>query len=274
MQAGRREGLAHVPDPSGDGPLSRHSCLAIGAQRARGASIIEPAAAWGRGTTNPDLHEDVLSTHRQHVLTTLLAVVLAGVSAVGGYALYQVLQYRQQPEPQALLVLPEPRSVPVFELTDQHGTAFGPDRLAGRWSLWFFGFTHCPDICPGTLFDLKHVSDGLRTAAPDGAEGLQVIFVSVDPERDRPERLRAYLDYFDPGFVALTGPHDRLEPLTRALGIAYRIEPHEAGAASYAVDHSASVLLTAPDGRLYGVFPAPHDAALIQADLIHLLEGE
>ncbi|MEJ2383919.1 MAG: SCO family protein [Xanthomonadales bacterium] len=215
-----------------------------------------------------------MKSNRQRLITVLLAVVVAAVSAVGGYALFRVLDLRQNAELQALLVLPEPRAVPAFALTDQYGEPFGPQRLDGRWSLLFFGFTHCPDICPGTLFELARVTEGLKQAGDGVADRVQVVFVSVDPERDRPERLRDYIDYFDPAFIAVTGTHEALEPLTRKLGIAYRIEPHAEGAAQYSVDHSASVLLLDPAGRLHGVFPAPHDAAAIEADLLNLIERE
>jgi len=215
-----------------------------------------------------------LKTSRQRLFTALLAALVAVVSALGGYALFKVLQLRQQAELQSLLVLPESRDIPAFTLTDQHGEPFGPQRLGGRWSLLFFGFTHCPDICPGTLFDLARVTAGLREAEPAVADRVQVVFVSVDPERDRPERMRDYVAYFDPGFTAVTGPHAQLEPLTRKLGIAYRIAPHEADAERYDVDHSASVLLINPAGRLHGVFPAPHDAAVMQSDLLNLIERE
>lgn len=212
-----------------------------------------------------------MKTHRNRLLTVALAALIAIVSAVGGFALFRVLELRSQAELQALLVLPESRDIPAFTLTDQYGEAFGPQRLQGRWSLLFFGFTHCPDICPGTLFDLARVTDGLKQTVGDAAGRVQVVFVSVDPERDRPERLRDYIKYFDPDFIAVTGPDEQLEPLTRKLGIAYRIEPHEAGAEQYGVDHSASVLLVGPEGRLYGVFPAPLDAAAMQSDLRNLL---
>jgi protein SCO1/2 len=211
---------------------------------------------------------------RQRLFTVLLAAFVAVVSAVGGYALFTVLQMRQQAELQSLLVLPEARDIPSFTLIDQNGAPFGPPRLAGRWSLLFFGFTHCPDICPGTLFDLARVTRGLREAGDAVAERVQVVFVSVDPERDDPARLRDYVAYFDPDFTAVTGPHEQLEPLTRTLGIAYRIEPHDAGAERYEVDHSASVLLIDPAGRLHGVFPAPHDAAVMQSDLLALIATE
>lgn len=215
-----------------------------------------------------------MKTNRQRLFTVLLTALVAVVSAVGGYTLFQVLQMRQLAALDTLLVLPEPRRIPAFTLTDQHGERFGPDQLGGHWSLLFFGFTHCPDICPGTLFDLARVSAGLREADAAAADRVQVVFVSVDPERDDAGRLRDYVDYFDPDFIAVTGPHQQLEPLTRTLGIAYRIEPHEPSAERYNVDHSASVLLLDPAGRLHGVFPAPHDAAVMQADLLRLIAME
>lgn len=215
-----------------------------------------------------------MKTTEHRSFTALLVVLIAAVSALGGFALFRVLEFRGQAELQSLLVLPEPRAIPAFSLTDQHGEAFGPERLGGRWSLLFFGFTHCPDICPGTLFDLAKVRKGLLASDGEAANRVQVVFVSVDPERDHPERLRDYISYFDPEFVAVTGPHEALEPLTRKLGIAYRIEPHESGDERYGVDHSASVLLLSPAGDLYGVFPAPHDATTMQSDLLSLLARE
>lgn len=187
----------------------------------------------------------------------LALVLVAALSAAAGVLVFQSMDQRAAPgEQPALLVLPEPREVPDFELTDQFGQPFGPDRLRGRWSLMFFGFTHCPDVCPSSLYDLQRLSAEL---AANGDPEHQVVFVSVDPERDSPDRLRGYTAYFDPDFIAVTGPHEQLVPLTRKLGIAYRIEEHEDGVTAYTVDHSASVLLMDPEGRLYGVFPAPLD---------------
>jgi len=197
----------------------------------------------------------------------LAFVLVALLSAGAGVALWKATQGASPPQQDALLVLPEPREIPEFELVDQDGTPFGLERFKDRWSLLFFGFTHCPDICPGTLYDLKRLEDEL------GADpGRQVVFFSVDPERDTPERLKDYVAYFDPGFIAVTGPHPELEPLTRKLGIAYRIEDHETGAAHYNVDHSASILLVNPDGRLHGVFPSPHEVTAMADALKPLVD--
>ena len=99
-----------------------------------------------------------------------------------------------------------------------------------------------------------------------------MVLVSVDPERDNPERLKDYVTWFDPDFLGVTGDPAQLQPLALRIGVAYRIEDHAEGATDYTVDHSASVFLTDPQGRLFGVFPAPHDAAAMTRDLARVFE--
>ncbi len=201
-----------------------------------------------------------------------MATFVALLSATAGFSLWQIMRYQQQPSTAALVVLPEPRVIADFALVDQDGNAFTLDDLRGKWSLLFFGFTHCPDVCPSTLYDLQLVHKGVRQDSGNGPPSHQVLFVSVDPERDTPEKLGEYVSYFDPDFIGVTGSQQQLAPLTRQLGIAYRIEEHEAGSAQYGVDHSASILVTDPEGRLHGVFPAPHDAGTIVEDLSTVLD--
>jgi len=136
----------------------------------------------------------------------------------------------------------------------------------------FFGFTNCPDVCPSALYDLNLVTEKLKELRGDASPGAQVVFVSVDPERDSPEKLSEYLGYFNPGFIGVTGAQEQLAPLTLQLGIAYEIEEHEPGAEKYNVYHSVSFLLTDPEGKLYGVFPAPHDADKMASDLVAAID--
>lgn len=208
----------------------------------------------------------ILSTEPSRSSLILLTILIAGLSAVAGYSLWKVTS-ASRAQMQTLIVLPEPREIPGFTLTDQDGAPFGPEQLRGAWSLLFFGFTHCPDVCPNTLYELKNMRSTMLADDAESAERFQVVFVSVDPERDSPEKLREYVNYFDPSFLGVTGPDEEMLPLTRKLGIAYRIDEHEAGEAVYNVDHSASILLIGPEGRLRGVFPAPHDAGILADDL-------
>ena len=201
----------------------------------------------------------------------LLAALVGILSAAAGYSLWKLRYEGPAGMTAALRILPEPRSVAEFSLIDQEGQPFSLDRLRGKWSLLFFGFTHCPDVCPSAMYDLKRVHQAMLESDPHDTEH-QVIFVSVDPERDSPDRLKAYASYFNPDFMGVTGTHEQLAPLTRQLGVAYRIEPHEEGSPSYSVDHSAGVMLTDPHGRLHGVFTAPLDADKMVHDLGLVME--
>lgn len=197
----------------------------------------------------------------------LLAVFTGIISAAAGISFWKVMQGPPQPSDAVLLELPEPRVVADFALVDDEGQPFSLERLQGHWSLLFFGFTHCPDVCPSALYDLSLIRKSLLQDHPEKAEDLEILFVSVDPERDTPEKLKSYVEYFDPAFTGVTGPQAQLAPLTIQLGIAYRIEEHEPGSLQYNVDHSAGILLINPAGRLHGVFPAPHHSDRITAEL-------
>ena len=208
-----------------------------------------------------------LNSKKGNFRLVVLAMFVGLLSAVAGISLWKVMQGPPQPSNAALMVLPEPRVIADFALLDDTGAPFSLDNLRGHWSLIFFGYTHCPDVCPSTLYDLKLIHEQLDQLNDAAASGLQVLFVSVDPERDTPEQLKQYVSYFHPDFIGVTGPEEQLAPLTMQLGIAYRIEEHEAGSPQYNVDHSVSVLLMDPQGRLHGVFPAPHDTDKMAGEL-------
>jgi protein SCO1/2 len=212
-----------------------------------------------------------VADNRTDLRFILLAALVAILSAAAGFSLWKLRQTGPPDMTAALRILPEPRVIADFVLVDQDGAPFSMERLQGKWSLLFFGFTHCPDICPSTLYDLQQVNQALRPGDERQA-AYQVVFVSVDPERDSPERLKEYTAYFDPDFLAASGEPEQIAALTRQIGVAWRIEPHEPGTANYTVDHSASVMLTDPQGRLHGVFPAPHDAEKMIHDLRMLLD--
>lgn len=201
-----------------------------------------------------------------------LAIFVGVLSAVGGISLWNVMHSPQQSSTATLMVLPEPRIIADFALVDDQGQPFSLENLRGQWSLMFFGFTNCPDVCPSALYDLNLVTEKLKELRGEKFPGTQVVFVSVDPERDTPEKLSEYLGYFNPHFIGVTGTQEQLAPLTMQLGIAYEIEEHVPGADKYNVYHSVSFLLTDPDGKLYGVFPAPHDADRITSDLVTAID--
>jgi protein SCO1/2 len=179
----------------------------------------------------------------------------------GAWLSYQLMS--PPPTLRTATVLPVPGQLPEFSLLDQHGTAIGREVFEGHWNLVFFGFTHCPDICPLTL---QVLADARQQLAGAGQDPLpRIVLVSVDPERDTPELLRVYLDYFGADNLGITGSLDELRKLTNGLGIFF--EKSASNGDSYAVNHSAVVLVIDPAGQLHGLFGAPHEAANLVHDL-------
>jgi protein SCO1 len=161
---------------------------------------------------------------------------------------------------------PVPRVLPEFSLVDQDARPFTRDSLAGRWSLVFAGFTHCPDVCPTTLVSLAAIDKQLHAAGRD----LQVVFLSLDPERDTPATLSPYLDFYSPRFTGATGAPAEIDKLMAGLGLSYIKVPQEAG--RYTVDHSAALILVDPAARAAAYFKPPLRADQIAADLLLLRE--
>ncbi len=203
----------------------------------------------------------------------LLGISLAVLSVLSGVLFFKLLQLRAQPSLQALIVLPQAKVVGDFELQDETGSNFTLADFEGDWSLLFFGFTSCPDICPNTLYQLQQVRNDLAKQLRE-SELPMIYLVSVDPDRDTPAKLAEYLSFFDPAFKGLTGDDRQLRALTMQLGIAYHVAEHDADEQDYTVDHSAGLILLNPQAQLYGVFPAPQQAGTISHDLIEVIKKE
>lgn len=167
----------------------------------------------------------------------------------------------------------QPQPLQAFTLTDGQGQPFGIPRLQGRWSLLFFGYTHCPDVCPFTLTEMNRLYKHLAEHAPRVLEQTQFIFVSVDPERDAPKALGEFVAYFNPAFIAATAPRPQLDALTRQLGVMYEynegLTPGE-----YLVDHSASLFLLDRQAALTAVFTPPHQASDISDQLVRIVTAQ
>ena len=166
---------------------------------------------------------------------------------------------------QSATVLDDERSLPPFELSREGGTFANRD-LTGRWTLLFFGYTFCPDICPTALHLLKELKSRLAERA---VVLPQVLMVSVDP-RDDPQTLRRYTNAFDPDFIGATADDAGLAPLVEHLGV-YYLRHDKEGKADYAVDHSAAIYLVDPSGRLKAVFPAPQTVPAMLQDYLALV---
>ncbi len=154
-----------------------------------------------------------------------------------------------------LFVYDIPRQVAAFALTDHNGVPFTEARLKGKWSLLFFGYTFCPDICPITLATIRQFEGLLQDT--EAAEQIQVAMISVDPQRDTAEKLAAYMGYFSPDYIGVTGQYIDIFNLGRQLNVAFGYQPTENG--EYLVSHSGEILLINPNGEFHGFFKLPHD---------------
>lgn len=198
--------------------------------------------------------------------TPLYLAKTAGIAALLGALCVASCSQPPPPPPVAATLLEPPLELPEVSLADKTGDAFTTEQLNGRFNLLFFGFTHCPDICPLTLAVLARMGAEWNTPHIDVP---QVVFVSVDPARDDPERIDTYLGHFDPAFQGVTGPREAMDPWLKALGVAVHVDPHAEGE-PYTVTHNSTVYVVGPGAELIAVFSPPHDSAVIAADFLRI----
>jgi protein SCO1/2 len=184
-------------------------------------------------------------------IAVFVMLVLAGF--VNKISQPRILSAHELREKGAVL-LQIPRKFSEFELTDHRGQPFGSEDLTGKWSLLFFGFTHCPDICPTTMAAAAKMYKGLE---PEEKEQLQIILVSLDPERDTTEKLLQYVPYFNPDFIGATGNQYVLLKLATELNVAFSKVALEGD--DYTIDHGANMILVNPYGHYHGFFKPPFE---------------
>lgn len=157
---------------------------------------------------------------------------------------------------------------PDIDINDQHGNPVEKKPAEGRWRLIFFGYTHCPDICPMTLTTigsaLKIIENKYTT------DFLETVFISVDPDRDTPDHLKQYLNFFNAGFRGLSPDQAALSAFTQDLGLIYKRVENPGNPDAYLMDHTASMMLFDSQGNAAALFTMPHEPESIAADLITL----
>ena len=197
--------------------------------------------------------------------------IVALLALIGGFSISWFISSNKPIELETGLWFGEQaRALPEFELIDHNDQALNRTSLTGKWSLMFFGYTHCPDICPASLQTMSDMVNAIED--PDVAAALRVYFVSVDPERDNSEVLASYVTYFNPDFTGATAIEEKLKPLTRSLGIAHEIRNKVEGSPNYDVDHGSAIVIINPTAEYAGLFSAPHDALAMARDLTRIVE--
>ncbi len=203
-------------------------------------------------------------------LLILFIVIAAGLmlARLSLYTLEPAQTVTAPPKALQSLLLPEPRPLKPFSLSDHNGQPMGVEQLKGKWTLVFFGYTHCPDICPTTLGMLKGVANKLEAQAEIGND-TRFLFVSVDPKRDSLPHLKEYIHFFHQDFVATTGERQEIDNLARQLGAMYMFDG-DTEKDDYIVNHSTSVALTNPQGEWMARFNPPHTVKQFFSDYLLL----
>jgi len=203
----------------------------------------------------------------------IIAISLLFVAFSGGAVFLYLALHGGGHVPEHANLLPMPVTLPDTPLVDDGGRLFTRESLRGRQSVLFFGFTHCPDICPATLSQLALARQRLLA---DGAGAPDIYLVSVDPERDTPPVLAEYVAHFGAGVTGLTGSADDIAAFTRPLGIYYAKSADSAAGSGdgYSVDHAAVVLVINENAQWYALFSAPHSVDAFVHDLPILADAD
>jgi protein SCO1/2 len=197
-------------------------------------------------------------------------IILAILALVGGY--YAGNLFQKKPlVPVLASVLQPAKEIRAFNLTGGDDNAFTLDNFKDQWTLVYFGYTYCPDICPTTLNDIVRVYNRLADE-PGITQNLKTLLISVDPDRDTPKRLQEYVTFFQSDFLAATGDKEMIARVAKDFAAFYKVhEPDENG--NYPVDHSSTVSLVNPDGKIAAIFIGIADANQVADDLLNIIKS-
>ena len=200
-----------------------------------------------------------------------IVILLAAIIAIGiGVYSYEKNNLRGEVKDQvkhATYLYDQKTAIANFELTDHNNNAFTPENIKGKWTFWFFGFTHCPDICPITLGTLSASVNKLKTEY-NIEDDINIVFVSVDPQRDNIAALKTYVNAFSEHAIGVTASDEKLAPFLKNMGIIAIKQDNNGELANYLVDHSSAVYLIAPDTGISAYFGAPHTAENFAEDFL------
>ena len=201
------------------------------------------------------------------------ALVLTAALVAGLWISWSYLKPRPLVPPEiAGIYIQPPIVLDPFQLKQHSGDPFTASDFEGQWNLLFFGFTHCPDVCPTALQQMNVMDKYLK--AQKRAEKVVYWFISVDPQRDTAQRLAEYVTFFNPDFRAATGPVTELGKLARKFGVYHNVEPPTDTQDDYRVEHSGAIMIVNPQGQYQAVFTDPDSNTPIElaTDLIELID--
>ena len=203
---------------------------------------------------------------RRNIIFVFL--VLFGMSVL--FAYFQSLPSLLQKKPTLLTgkILTRPMELDNFELIDQNNQTFNSESLKGNWTILFFGYTNCPDVCPTTIYKLAEVKNDVNQNLP--SKNFNTVLVTLDPDRDTPERLDEYIGYFDESMLGVTGTYKNIQSFASNLSVFYqRINKDE----GYDFNHTASIFVFNQDGSLFATMSPATSVSELRDDFYTILNN-
>ena len=200
----------------------------------------------------------------------IIFILLILFSITGIFTYFQSLPSLLEKKPSLITgkILVRPMEIDNFELTDQNNEVFNKKSLEGGWTVLFFGYTNCPDVCPTTIYKLAEIKNGIKEDLPSA--NFNTVLVTLDPDRDSSERLDEYIGYFDETMLGVTGTYENIQSFTSSLSVFYQRINKEEG---YDFNHTASIFVFDKDGSLFATMSPANTVEEIESDFFTILNN-
>ena len=200
----------------------------------------------------------------------IIFILLVLFSITGIFTYFQSLPSLLEKKPSLITgkILVRPMEIDNFELTDQNNEVFNKKSLEGGWTVLFFGYTNCPDVCPTTIYKLAEIKNGIKEDLPSA--NFNTVLVTLDPDRDSSERLDEYIGYFDETMLGVTGTYENIQSFTSSLSVFYQRINKEEG---YDFNHTASIFVFDKDGSLFATMSPANTVGELESDFFTILNN-
>ena len=200
----------------------------------------------------------------------IIFILLVLFSITGIFTYFQSLPSLLEKKPSLITgkILVRPMEIDNFELIDQNNEAFNKKSLEGGWTVLFFGYTNCPDVCPTTIYKLAEIKNGIKEDLPSA--NFNTVLVTLDPDRDSSERLDEYIGYFDETMLGVTGTYENIQSFTSSLSVFYQRINKEEG---YDFNHTASIFVFDKDGSLFATMSPANTVGELESDFFTILNN-
>ena len=200
----------------------------------------------------------------------VIFILLILFSITGLFTYFQSLPSLLEKKPSLITgkILVKPMEIDNFELIDQNNEVFNKKSLEGGWTVLFFGYTNCPDVCPTTIYKLAEIKNGIKEDLPSA--NFNTVLVTLDPDRDSAERLDEYIGYFDETMLGVTGTYENIQSFTSSLSVFYQRINKEEG---YDFNHTASIFVFDKDGSLFATMSPANTVGELESDFFTILNN-